>query len=330
MKRRPLATLAALALLTALSSCGGADDGSAETAPAHTGSGAFPVTVATEFGDVTVDEQPERVVALGWGDAETALALGIQPVGASDWLAFGGSGVGPWAEDLYDSAPELIETLEPSYEAVAALEPDLILDVKSSGDQERYDQLSQIAPTVGIPEGKHSFLTSIDEQVTLISSALGVPEQGKQLLEDLEGRFAETAGAHPEFQDKTVSVAALSSGGWGAYIAESERVMFMQRLGFTQNPEIEELTPEGFSVSLPEEQLGLLEADLIVVFPIGVSASDVTGQALFEQLPAVQDGRAIVFDEDDEAIRLAYSANTVLSVPYALENVVPLLSDALT
>ncbi|GGA16623.1 iron-siderophore ABC transporter substrate-binding protein [Sediminivirga luteola] len=236
MKRRPLATLAALALLTALSSCGGADDGSAETAPAHTGSGAFPVTVATEFGDVTVDEQPERVVALGWGDAETALALGIQPVGASDWLAFGGSGVGPWAEDLYDSAPELIETLEPSYEAVAALEPDLILDVKSSGDQERYDQLSQIAPTVGIPEGKHSFLTSIDEQVTLISSALGVPEQGKQLLEDLEGRFAETAGAHPEFQDKTVSVAALSSGGWGAYIAESERVMFMQRLGFTQNP----------------------------------------------------------------------------------------------
>ncbi|GGA16615.1 hypothetical protein [Sediminivirga luteola] len=83
-------------------------------------------------------------------------------------------------------------------------------------------------------------------------------------------------------------------------------------------------------MSLPEEQLGLLDADLIVVFPIGVSASDVTGQVLFEQLPAVQDGRAIVFDEDDEAIRLAYSANTVLSVPYALENVVPLLSDALT
>jgi iron complex transport system substrate-binding protein len=37
-------------------------------------------------------------VALGWSDAETALALGVQPVGASDWLAFGGEGVGPWAE----------------------------------------------------------------------------------------------------------------------------------------------------------------------------------------------------------------------------------------
>ena len=53
-------------------------------------SGAFPVTVSTAFGDVTVEEEPTRVVALGWSDAETALALGVQPVGASDWLAFGG------------------------------------------------------------------------------------------------------------------------------------------------------------------------------------------------------------------------------------------------
>jgi iron complex transport system substrate-binding protein len=75
------------------------------------------------------------VVALGWGDAEIALALGVQPVGASDWLDFGGNGQGPWAADLYDEDPTLIETLEPSFEAIAALEPDLILDVRGSGDQ---------------------------------------------------------------------------------------------------------------------------------------------------------------------------------------------------
>lgn len=59
------------------------------------GSDAFPVDLTTKFGKVTVDEAPKRVVALGWGDAETALALGVQPVGASDWLGFGGEGVGP-------------------------------------------------------------------------------------------------------------------------------------------------------------------------------------------------------------------------------------------
>ena len=50
-------------------------------------------------------------------------------------------------------APQLIGTLEPEYEKVAALKPDLILDTKSSGDQDRYDTLKGIAPTVGVPTG---------------------------------------------------------------------------------------------------------------------------------------------------------------------------------
>src|SRR4051812_23996227 len=115
----PLAV--ALSLALAVTGCGSdSDDGGTAGSGVASGSssGAFPVTVSTAFGDVTVDEQPTRVVALGRGDAETALALGVQPVGASDWLGFGGEGVGPWAEGRYDEAPEIIETLEPSYEAI--------------------------------------------------------------------------------------------------------------------------------------------------------------------------------------------------------------------
>ena len=55
--------------------------------------------VETKFGEVEVPEAAQRIVALGWGDAETALALGVQPVGASDWLAFGGEGVGNHRHD---------------------------------------------------------------------------------------------------------------------------------------------------------------------------------------------------------------------------------------
>lgn len=124
-------------------------------------------------------------MALGWGDAETALARGVQPVGSSDWLAFGGEGVGPWAEGLYDQAPEIISTMEPEYEKIAALETDLNLDVKSSGEQERYDRLSQIAPTVGVPEGGDAYLASVDTQVEMIAAALG-REEAQQLLEDVD------------------------------------------------------------------------------------------------------------------------------------------------
>ncbi|MFG0221325.1 ABC transporter substrate-binding protein, partial [Streptococcus suis] len=85
---------------------------------------------------------------------------------------------GPWAEKLYDTAPEIIATLEPDYEAIAALDPDLILDVKSSGEQQRYDRLSEIAPTVGPPKGGDNYLTSMDDQVTMISEALGKEDEG--------------------------------------------------------------------------------------------------------------------------------------------------------
>ncbi len=74
---------------------------------------AFPTTVATKFGDIAIDEKPEKVVAIGWGDAETAMALSVQPVAASDWGDYGDDGLGPWAEEKYDESPEIISTSEP-------------------------------------------------------------------------------------------------------------------------------------------------------------------------------------------------------------------------
>src|SRR5699024_5952840 len=123
------------------------------------------IIIETKFGDVEITDQPEKIIALGWGDAETVLSLGIEPIGASDWLAFGGDGVGPWLEDAYETSPTMIGTMEPDYEQIAALEPDLILDVKSSGDEERYDRLSDIATTVGVPLDGDNYLTSAEDQV---------------------------------------------------------------------------------------------------------------------------------------------------------------------
>jgi iron complex transport system substrate-binding protein len=321
-----LAALAVAAL--SLTACASGDTGSGDTAPAGASSGAFPVTVTTEFGDVTIDEKPTRVVALGWGDAETALALGVQPVGASDWLGFGGEGVGPWAEGLYDTPPEIIGTLEPSFEAIAALKPDLILDTKSSGDEDRYEKLSSIAPTVGVPEGKTSYLTSMDEQMELVSTALGLAEEGDDLLAEVDATFDEAASAHPEWEGETIAAATRTSEGWGAYIEGSERVTFLERLGFVQSPAIAELPANsgGFSVDISSEQLDLLDADLIVAFPIFIPTTDITDDPLFQAVPAVADGRSVVIDGDLSA---AYSLGSTLAVQYAIDNLVPRIADAL-
>ncbi|TDT32719.1 iron-siderophore ABC transporter substrate-binding protein [Naumannella halotolerans] len=316
-----VALVAAAMLLTGCSSGDtdtGGDDGDVAAG--------FPATVGTKFGDVVVEDKPERVVALGWGDAEIALNLGVQPVGASDWLSFGGEGVGPWSAGLYDTPPEILGTLELSYEAVAALDPDLILDVRSSGDQEGYDRLSSIAPTIGVPEGGDNYLTDAEQQVTMIATALGEAEAGERMLAETEQAFADAAAAHPEWEGKTVSAVARTADGWGAYLEDS-RVAFMKKLGFVQNPQVEALPPSdtGFSVDVSEEQLNLLDADVIVAFPIWVEATEITDDPSWQAIPAVEDGRAIVLDDD---LSQAYSLGTPVSQRYALEQLVPKLEEA--
>lgn len=329
---RVAAAVAAVAVL-ALSACSsGGDSGSEATATDGSSTGAdagsFPVTVDTKFGEVTIESAPERIVALGWGDAETALSLGYQPVGASDWLGFGGDGVGPWAEGEYDESPTLIDTLEPSYEAIAALEPDLILDVKSSGDQDRYDRLSQIAPTVGVPEGGDSYLTTGQQQLELISTALGVPEKGQELEQQLDDAFATAREQHPDWDGKTIAAATRTSEGWGAYIEGGDRVDFLEHLGFVQSPTIADLpvSSSGFSVDISDEQLDLLDADLIVAFPIFIDTTEITDDPQWQAIPAVADGRAVVIDGD---LSSAYSLGTIGAQLYALDNLVPMIETAL-
>lgn len=332
MKFLRISTVAVAAAALTLSGCASTSSSSEEptsgSSSSSTTTGEFPQTVETAFGDVTIDEAPQRVVALGWADAETALALGVQPVGASDWLAFGGDGVGPWADGLYDESPEIIETLEPSYEAIAALEPDLILDVKGSGDQDRYDRLSEIAPVVGVPEGGESYLTTMEQQVEMISTALGVPEEGDALLAGIDEAYADAAAAHPEWAGKTVTAATKTSEGWGAYIEGGGRVETLKKFGFEQNPTVAALpvSSSGFSVAISSEELDVIDADLIVAFPIYIETTAITEDPQWLQLPAVQDGRTVVIDGD---ISAAYSLGSTLSAMYTVENLTPLLEEAI-
>jgi ABC-type Fe3+-hydroxamate transport system substrate-binding protein len=328
MPTRPALRGAAL-LTTALvvAGCGSGDSGTQGGGSPAGSSEAFPVTVSTAFGDVTVEEEPARVVALGWSDAETALALGVQPVGASDWLGVGGDGLGDWVEAGYDEAPEIIGTMEPSYEAIAALEPDLILDTRSAGTEERYELLSAIAPTIGQPEGVGPYQTTWQQQLEMVGQALGRAEQAEELAAEVEQAFTDAAEAHPEFEGTEVAVGAYTSEGFGAYVRGDSRVAFMEQLGFRNKKAIQDLATENFFVPVSEEQVSLLDADLSVVFPIFVDASEITSNPLWQTLPSVQAGHAVVLD--DETVLNAFSSASAPGLLYALETAVPRFAAAL-
>ncbi|MEJ8285787.1 MULTISPECIES: iron-siderophore ABC transporter substrate-binding protein [Curtobacterium] len=325
--RRVLAAAGAVVAASLVLAGCASGSGSSESSSASSSDGAFPVSITTALGTTTIDSQPKRVVALGWGDAETALELGVQPVGASDWLAFGGDGVGPWLKDAYTKSPKIIQTLEPSYEDILKLNPDLILDVKSSGDKDRYDKLSAIAPTVAIPKGGENYLASTEQQTTMIAKALGKESEGKKLLSDLDDAYAAARKAHPDFEGKSAVVGAYSSEGFGAYASTDSRSSFMKNLGFTIPSAIDKEAGKAFSVTLSDENLDLLDADLTLVLPIYVDASKAESDPLFQKVPSVEAGHYIVFDDKD--VSSAFSMGTTAAIEWALDKLPAQFEDKL-
>ncbi|MGK5680651.1 iron-siderophore ABC transporter substrate-binding protein [Actinoplanes sp. URMC 104] len=323
----PVAILGAAVALAGCSTTGTEDDNAASDAPSSAAA-QFPVTIPTAFGDVTVGKQPERVVALGWSDADVALSLGVQPVGAADWLAFGGEGQGPWNAGKYTTKPEILGTLELDMEKVAALKPDLILDTRSSGEKARYDSLSKLGvPVVGVPKGGEMYLTTWEQQLDMVGKALGKQAEAAELKSDLDAKFAAAAQANPKFKDATVAAVARTGDGWGAYVTGDGRVDFLTKLGFKNAPAVEALKKDSFYVMLSNEQLDLANADLTVVFLIQAKIDQVKNDKLFQAVPSVKAGHVAYMDDPD--VSNAFSSASVAGLSYAVDKVTPQLAAAL-
>ncbi|CAM5254689.1 Iron-siderophore ABC transporter substrate-binding protein OS=Streptomyces cyaneofuscatus OX=66883 GN=G3I52_25715 PE=3 SV=1 [Streptomyces cyaneofuscatus] len=59
--------------------------------------------------------------------------------------------------------------------------------------------------------------------------------------------------------------------------------------------------------------------------PIGIPATDISNDPLYEAVPSVKAGNSLIFD--DQIISQAFTTDSVLSVSYALEKVVPLFAE---
>lgn len=288
---------------------------------------AYPVVVEHEFGTTEVPRRPARVVALGWGDAEAALALGVQPIGAVDWLQTGSRfGVGKWAEDRYDKAPTLLAS-QFDFEAIAALRPDLILNTASDADPATHATLSRLAPTIALPAGTPAWGTSWDDQLTQVGAALGRSKQAKRLVKATNAAFADAAADHPELAGKTVVVAASRGGMYGAYLEQDIRTGFMTRLGMTSKPELEALgNGTAFFVPISAERADMLDADLVVMLPLFDTADMLANDQVLTSTASAKAGNLVIVD--DLTLAAALSSGSVLASRYALEHGVPLFARA--
>ncbi|WP_216827065.1 iron-siderophore ABC transporter substrate-binding protein [Streptomyces globosus] len=331
LPRLAVATAAALAL----SACGGgsqkAESKSGASADAGTASAAFPVTVEHKYGSTTIDKEPKRVVTLGLSDQDAVLALGIKPVGAVDWFKEQPYGKWPWTKDKWGSAkPEIVgERDEYNIEKIAALKPDLVIAQYSGMKKEQYDTLSKFTKVVAQPKDLPDYGASWQVMTRQIGTSLGKAAETDKLIADVDARFKAVRDRHPEFAQKTLVVAdSFEAGKYSAFTRTDPKSIFFQELGFTLKPEIDTLAKPGFNVvELSAEKLNVLDVDRVVWVTSSTGANDrIKAEPLYRNLKVHQEKRDLFVPYQDPDVGAAFSFNTVLSIPYAITEIEPLLT----
>lgn len=338
---RPLLALLVAGLLAlAIAACGGDSGDAGSAAPTSSGAGtpasAFPVTIEHAHGSTTIEREPKRVVALGWSDQDPLLALGVKPVGTVEWFNEEPGAIFPWAEKAAGgSVPEIVALAdETNYEKVAALRPDLILALYEGIDETKYDKLSKIAPVVANDPKYDAFGAPWEDMTITAGRAVGREPQARKLVDDLHARFAKLRGEHPEWSRQTlVMMADLVDGNFSVFSPQDAKTRFFAALGFRTSPKVLDgrfKTGENTAI-VSAEEARLLDVDRLAWTSDPVLVGKLRKNRLYNRLDVVKDGRVSYLDYTKAPFTgAAVTFNSVLSIPYALDRVIPQLAAAKT
>ncbi|MFD7707849.1 ABC transporter substrate-binding protein [Streptomyces sp. NPDC059785] len=271
------------------------------TMPEGKGSGAedgvFPRTVVHFEGSTTLKTAPKKVVVISTGQADALLTLGIVPSGSTR-----GDGADLVPSYLESAFPEDAEQLgkvadvgsrvEPNLEAIANIDPDLILMNTAGKDAKSlYTSLSKLAPTVAT-QGTGLYWK---QDFLLLADAVGKASQAQSVLDD----FHADATALGKQVEDTVTVSFLRKNGdrLRVFGVPSFTGTIAEDAGLAR-PDTQ--TFQETSEDISSEKLDRADADWIFYGVQGgtAKASTLTEAALWPTLGAVGKKHAIAVDDD--------------------------------
>lgn len=289
-----LAALAALALLAA--ACG--DDGE-EAAPqtaAETPSPApatpspapvelFPVTVTDSNGkQVSLEAAPQRIVALGASFVEILYAIG-----AGDAIVA--------VDQNSDYPPEAAEKtkisgFQPSVEAIASFEPDLVLIFFDPGGlQEALEQLGITVLFLASPQS----LAAVFDQIQLLGRASGRPDEVAELIAEMRAPIDDIIEELIDVEQGPSVFHELDSTyftvGPGSFVGDLYALLKARNIA--------EASGEAYSQMSAE---AIIEADPEVIIladeDAGESPDTVAARPGWDSIAAVRNGRVHTVDPD--------------------------------
>ncbi|MGW0039597.1 ABC transporter substrate-binding protein [Gordonia sp. NPDC003376] len=329
-------TLAAIALATTLTvgacSSPAGDTAGGATAPTPE-AGAIPVTIAHEYGSTTIDEPVTRVAAMGVGDADTLLALGVQPTTIAPF-ADPSRRVTPWnAELLGDHEPVILPNVSAEFGAMIpkalATDPQLITAVGAAPDRAQYDKLIAAVPTIVRPANYPDWQVPWDVQATEIGRAVGQPKAVADKIAQVRAQLASIRTEHPEFTGKTaVAVTRSADGSISVYGPGDGRGQTLTDYGFAFPDSLTSTITSGFYGTLSPENVSMLDAaDIVVAVDWQGSNARLQSDAAWNRQPFVT-GKRVVYLE--QQVGSAMSVPTVLTIPWVASQAVGPIAAAAT
>lgn len=287
---------------------------------------AFPVTFEHKFGTTVIEQQPVRVGTVDYNGADNILALGFQPVFVRYWYGESENGLWSWAQDSLTTEPVVIKG-DIDFEAVANAKPDVIFAFWSGIDQSAYDKLSQIAPTIAVPEGMGDYAMPWDEQALTVGKAVGKEAQAQAGINAIKAKLAAYADQHPEWQGKTIAIGNRWNDNVGAYTSHDIRPLLMAEMGFDVPAAIDNaIDGNEFWVEFSMEDLSPMDADLLMWVTASDDFSNITDIPSHRFLNAVKEGREVFLGAE---VTGAFSFASLLSLDYAIDAMVPMIEAAL-
>lgn len=259
-KRSTWLTLLAACSLTLLGACGTNNDSTDSSGSATTSS-----EIATTFTDamgneVTVPENPQRVIGSYLEDY--LVALGVTPV--AQWTV-GNDSDQAYLQDKLADVPRINYDLP--YEDVLSFEPDLLLmDSNSMVEGDKYDQYSKIAPTYVVTNGEE---VTWRERLTDIAKVLHKEEEAAQVEADYDDLVATTKETYADqIQGKSIAVLwVVNNSVFMVSETKSSGQLLYHELGFEVPSLVSEIsesaTADWSAVSL--EKLAELDADYLIL-----------------------------------------------------------------
>lgn len=300
LTRRAAAAAVVAALAVTATACGsGKDDAkSASDGDKH--------TLTTAMGKVEVFNNPKRVVVLDTDALDSAITLGVKPVGAV--TAEAGAPVSTYLpKDQIKGIKNVGLIMEPNLEAISALKPDLILSSKER-DEKNYKELSKIAPTVFTKTTGPAWRENFD----LHADALGRKEEGKKVVADYEKHVAEVTGklggAEKAGQTTVGFVRFVEGADTRLYMNDTFVGSILKDLKVGRPANVDK---NGFSLDVSPERIDEGNSDVIFYSAYGdpkkAKETSITGGQLWKKLDAVKNDKAFKVDDNLWMLGIGYT-----------------------